>query len=258
MEISFENDFQKKVMIQTFSKNCKIDSIEDIKTWKSLWMKGLSSWHSPYKCLLLFPENTKIDFKSLNSEITTLVKFFKGFFLIKLVAVIPNYSPSEDQEELPFDIVATTEEANKKIGYRQAPLPKSGENLRSQIIIENHFKQQVVEISFSGPVSFDKSSDIDILKAKLVNNLMQWHSPWNLLIDCQNMALSEDTKDDFSKLIKYLNGFFLKGLVGYSIKGDSTSFPFKIYRSRHKAVAQLEAEGHFSGDKADCASRMNK
>ena len=33
------------------------------------------------------------------------------------------------------------------------------------------------------------------------------------------------------------------------------TYPFKVFRSRHRAAAELESEGLFSGEDADCQSR---
>ena len=47
----------------------------------------------------------------------------------------------------------------------------------------------------------------------------------------------------------------MKKAIGYSPKGIKESYPFEVFRARHRAAAALEAEGAFSGDAADCKSR---
>lgn len=259
MKLTFENDFQKKFMIQTFEDDVVFDGKKSLLTWKSKWLEALSKWHSPYKCIVHLPkvggfaeEAAKEEF---HNEAKKLIQFFKGFFLIKIVGVYKSENIDEIRELFPFEVVENFEMACEKAGYRLQKLSKAAATLREQIKIENHFRQQVVEMSFDPNTVIQKKSDIAIVKAKLTNNLMQWHSPWNLLIDFDNLEVSEGLEEEINSLIRYLKGFFLKSVTGYGIKGDLTYIPFKIYKSRHKAVALLEREGNFSSDEANCSSR---
>jgi hypothetical protein len=86
---------------------------------------------------------------------------------------------------------------------------------------------------------------------------MQWHSKWSLLIDCANLEIAPDAVPAFEKFLTVMGGFFMKAAIGYAPKGASESYPFKVYRARHRAAAELTGEGNFSGDKADCKSRKS-
>ena len=62
-------------------------------------------------------------------------------------------------------------------------------------------------------------------------------------------------KEEFLHLAKAMQGFFLKQIVGYAPKAGKETYPFPVFRARHKAAAELEGEGLFSGDTAQCRSQ---
>lgn len=255
MDIKFDNDYMKKVMIQTFGAGQQLSAKKDFVRWKAAWLQALASWHSPYKCLVVIPDDTEIDADVIAAELPAMVKFFTGFFMRKLVilSAADGWPTGIDGCE----VFADNEAAMAAIGQK-GPLPSAtAKTLRQKLTLANDFQNQVVELAASEPVVLETVKDINILKAKLSNNLMQWHSPWNLVVDMANLQFAAGHSDEIAKLIRYLNGFFLKNAVGYGIKVDLSSVPFKIYRSRHKALTHIESEGHGSSDVADCASRKS-
>jgi hypothetical protein len=245
MELSFEHDFQNKYMVQRFIAPTKLGSKSDVTTWRSQWTKELSKWHAPYKVLVDARQLEVSDLADVKEALELMIKFFQGFFLRKICAF------GLTNGNLPFENFATEEEAWQCLGLRQ---PKSIEplDLRSAIQLQNHFQQHVIELGFAHPVVIKNKDDVQVLRSKLQNNLMQWHSKWSLLIDCTNLTVDGAATQDLERLLKVLKGFFMKDAVGY---GAKDGYPFPTYRSRHRAAGILEGEGNFSGDAADCKSK---
>lgn len=256
MQIEFESDYQKKVLIQKFGDGSSMTSKEDVQTWKSQWMNALSSWHSPYKCLIDCRELSIADSVELQTQLSRLFKLFEGFFLKKAVGI--SRDPLAFSRTFPIPFYATEEEASNALGIRANKTSKKAADFRSSISFQNHFRQHTIELSFVEPVLIDSKSQLDTLKSKLTNNLMQWHSKWNLLVDCSNLEFKEDMIQEFESIKLFFQRFFMKNIIGYSPKRKDSPYPFKTYRSRHKAAAELEAEGAFSGEEADCLSRKGQ
>jgi len=47
----------------------------------------------------------------------------------------------------------------------------------------------------------------------------------------------------------------MKKVVGYNPSDSSDLYPFPVFRSRHKAVVDIEGEGIKGGDEAECRSK---
>lgn len=253
IKLQFENDYQQKIMIQRFEQPTTLASEKDVLQWRSAWMGALSSWHSPYKVLVDCSNLSIEDNENVTKALEVMVKFFNGFFLRKIVGW--GFDASKGHERLPFAVHATDEEAAIDAGVRQ-PKTRDVSDFRSCIQLQNHFQQHVIELSFAAPVMLATKDQVATLKSKLMNNLMQWHSKWSLLVDCTNLEVDPSCHADLERLLLVLRGFFMKEAIGYSPKGSKETYPFPTYRSRHKAAAVLEGEGNFSGDKADCKSRQ--
>ena len=52
MTVQFENDYQQKIMQQSFDAPTTLATEQDVLRWRAAWMSALSSWHSPYKALV--------------------------------------------------------------------------------------------------------------------------------------------------------------------------------------------------------------
>ncbi len=256
MKISFDHNFQKKVMIQSFQEPTVLKTDKDVTAWRGLWMAELKSWHSPYKALIDC-SNLSInhDDMQVKAALDRLIKFFEGFFLKKAVGF--GYQAGAGHEVLPFKVHADENEALTEVGLNKSNLRPAGGDFRSMIQLQNHFRQHCVELSFSEDVHIDSLEKLSTLRSKLTNNLMQWHSKWNLLIDCHNVKISPDLSDEFLKMERYFKGLFLKRVIGYN-NLSRAAFPFETYRARHKAAAVLEGEGNFSGDDAICKTNVPK
>lgn len=252
MQIKFEHDYQQKIMLQSFVEPTKLARARDVQKWRSLWMQELKSWHSPYK-VIVDGSNLEVDAADeVKGAVALMVKFFEGLFLKSIVAYSPHFESLK--AVLPIEVVATFEEAQAKAGVRGMRSPTAPADFRATIQFQNHFAQHVVELTFSEDAVIDSLEKITTLKSKITNNLMQWHSKWNLLIDCSTVTFAPDMTTEWAKLQKYFSSFFLKACVGYSPKEGKESYPFPVYRARHKAVAMLEAEGMFMGNDAHCRS----
>jgi hypothetical protein len=252
MKIKFEHDYQQKIMLQAFEEPVEIATAKDVQIWRSRWMQELKSWHSPYKTIIDASHLKVSNSDDVKAALSLMSKFFEGLFLKSAVA----YAPHKDELSLvlPFEVVTTFEEAQVKAGVRGMRSPTAPADFRATIQFQNHFAQHVVEMSFTDEAVIDSKEKMATLKSKLTNNLMQWHSKWSLLIDCSNLKFSGDHKQDWEKLQTFLSGFFMKACVGYGSNESKETFPFAMYRSRHKAVAMLEAEGNFMGNDAHCRS----
>ena len=249
LHIDFEHDFQQKLMQQRFAAGSVLRDATAVRTWRQLWMAQLSSWHTPYKALIDCQHLTVGDDAQLKDVLATLVTFMQRLFLRKAVGF--NRREGCHHELLPFAVVATEAEARQELGLR-GPVRPRGDDLRSQIVIQNHFRQQVVELSFSVPYVLDDDNKLAVLKSKLINNLTQWHSRWSLLIDCGNFSIDAAYRQNFAALEVFLRRYFLQKIVGYNRKGAAQDFPFPAFRSKHKAALQLERDTAVAGDEAHC------
>lgn len=254
MKHKIENDFQQKVMFQSWEEPFEVASLQDVQAWRDSWSVGLKSWHSPYKTLI---DLRNISVRDADGEVAKalqrMVRFFDGFFLKKSVG----FGAGENRglEHLPFPIFADEELASAEIGLREKRAPVAAQDFRSTIQLQNHFNQHVVEMSFSGPASLSGREEVLAVKSKLTNNLMQWHSKWSLLIDCVNLTAEEGARVHWEVMEKFLKGFFLKTIYGYGPKGAKESYPFEVFRARHNAAGRIENEGNFAGDEANCKTK---
>lgn len=251
MKVNFEHNYQLKYMTQSFAEPVHLASADDVMQWRKQWMSALSSWHSPYKALIDCSNLEANDDPEVKKSLELMLKFFQGFFLRKVVGFAPH---ADKLQHLPFEILSNIEDAAVALGIRTPKAAVPGD-FRSSIQFQNHFQQHVIELNFAEPVMINTSEQVAILKSKFMNTLMQWHSKWSLMVDCTNLEIDPAVLPDFERMLKVLGGFFMKTAIGYSPKGAKETYPFPVYRSRHKAAAQLEHEGSFSGDAADCKSR---
>lgn len=253
MKLFFEPDYRQKILHISFEENSVIQSADDIQLMRFQWLDALKSWHSPYKAFidcknLTIPNPTT----EITSSFKTMMSLLNGFFLKKAVGY--HFDAERGHHILPFPVLNSREEAAKEIGIRELKQADPSD-FRSYILLDNHFQQHTIELSFAAPVCIDTSEKVAVLKQKLMNNLMHWHSGWNLLVDCQNVQFSENVRPLMHNLETFFKGFFLKNIVGYNAFSGKENYPFLTFKARHKAAAALEAEGAFSGAEANCKSR---
>ena len=252
--IKFENHLQARVMEVTFPEGYAVTTQGDLQALKREWMGALRMWHSPYT-LLFDARNFRVD-ESMRAPFEKLVTFFKGFFMKRIVAFTDEGSP--EPEGLPFPVVFGYEAATKETGLgREGGLKRDLSDLRSRIAIENDFTAHVMEVSFLAQTTLSTAADVDVLKSKLTNILMQWHSPYSLVFNCANLSFEPEAAAAFARFERFLRGFFCKAIIGYSPPrdADKASYPFRTFRARHLAVAELEHEGLVTGDTANCSTR---
>jgi hypothetical protein len=252
MSIEFEHNYQQKVMFQKFLPDSQLLTGQDVLEWRQQWTKELSSWHSPYKTLIDVSHLSLATDEKIQTALELMVRFFKGFFLRKISAY--GFDSHKNHQVLPFQVFQTREEAELDLGVR---LPKGKEvgDFRSSITLQNFFQQHCVELSFLTPTIIENDQQVKILKEKMTNNLMQWHSKWTLIVDCSNLKIQPSSFDSINRMLKFFNGLFMKKVVGYNPSSGNESYPFPVFRSRHKAVVDIEGEGQTGGDEADCRSR---
>ncbi len=256
MHIAFEHDYQQKILTQRFTEPVLLTKDADVMQWRQLWLDALKSWHSPYKALI-DGRQLRLAFDAdkdrLKAAFGRMTKVLEGFFLKKAVI----FGIDEDLAALlPFDFYPDEEAAYAALGLRVRTAAEPLD-FRSSIQLQNHFRQHVVELSFGAEAHIDSKEKLAALKSKLTNNLMQWHSAWNLLVDCSQVSIAEELFPEFDKMLKFFRGFFLKEVLGYQPKSKELKYPFTVYRARHNAAGRLEAEGLFSGEDANCRSRTS-
>lgn len=252
MQLKIENEFQSRLMRQSFAAPTKIAVPADVQAWRTQWLGALGAWHSPYKVLVDATHLSVEDTPEVRQALELMLRFFKGFHLLKIAA----FSAGENTglTALPFAVCASEEAALGELGIRQAQ-KREPSDFRSTIQLSNHFPTHCIELAFTEPVVLQDKAQVAVLKSKMLNNLSQWHSKWSLLIDCANLHIDPAVDKDLELMFRALRGFFMKAVVGYSPASKDATYPFDVYRARHKAAAVLEGEGNFSGDKADCQSR---
>ncbi|MGE0171136.1 MAG: hypothetical protein AB7T49_00040 [Oligoflexales bacterium] len=252
MKLSFEHNYQHKVMSIKFDEHTTLESPKDILIFRQRWLEALKTWHSPYKALVNLSNVEIRDTEANREEFRRMVTFLKGFFLKKAVA----YPATEALKEVvPFDLFASEDEAATAVGLRKASSSKETLDFRSAITLANDFQRQLMELTFASEFEISAKEQVAMLRSKITNNLMQWHSAWNMLVDCSQITFDPVGNEEFSQLVLYFKRFFLKEIVGYSPKGKKETYPFPVYRARHNAVAKLVPEGTFSADEANCRSR---
>jgi len=250
-EVEFENHFSARVVVIVFPIGYKVNSEQDLLEIKNAWTKNLKSWHSPYTCLFDL-RNFKLN-PELETSFDKLILFFKNFFMRKIIGF---YDEKSDKINVKFETVIGIDTASAQTGLaRGKGFEKNISDLRSKIQIDNDFNAHVMEINFLAETEFLKASDIAILKSKLQNILMLWHTPYSVMVNCVNCTFSEEAKIEFLKVEHFLKGFFCKTIVGYAPKGEKDSYPFPVVRSRHLAAASLENSGLESGEIANCTTR---
>jgi hypothetical protein len=257
MKLLFEHHYQQKFMEIRLEAEAVIESASAVMELRQQWMSGLTSWHSPYKaifdCSLLKIRPPAEHEDEVRQSFVRMKKLLEGFFLKK--AVCFGISETDGAKLLPFDAFDSRETASANLGIRSARKASGSEDFRDKIQFQNHFRQHVVELSFTDPVKIEDKAQVAVLKSKLTNNLMQWHSSWSLLIDCSHLYVDPELQEQMERMFSFFNGFFMKKVIGYAPQSKDFEYPFTTYRSRHKAAAELEAEGLFSGADADCQSR---
>ena len=252
MKLLTESDYRAKILFLSFEKPCILKTCADVKKLQAQWFEALKSWHSPYKALL-DARNLSIEpQEDLEGEFARLKRLLERFYLRKAVC----YGMEGETDLFSFPNYSTEKEAVEILGIREFFTRKvDPSDFRSLIAFDNHFKDSTIELSFLSEVHIKGKKDLQIFKSKLMNNLMLWHSGWHLLIDCSKLRVEESIFDDFLLLQKSLKGFFLKEVIGYNPKSAKETYPFPVYRSRHKAVLEFEKAGTGEGDVANCSSR---
>lgn len=254
MKLRFEHDFQQKIMQQAFEEPYLLDSPQAVQKWRSTWMQELKSWHSPYKLIVDCTNLSVIQSAEISDALSRMLRFFEGLFLKSIVGF--GFDVQKGHEHLGFRVVATFEDAQREAGVRGLRSATAPADFRESIQFQNHFAQHVIEMSFSDDVVIDSKEKLQAIKSKLTNNLMQWHSKWSLLVDCSRARFSPNLQQDWPKLESFFKGFFMKAVIGYSPCDETReNYPFKTFRARHAAVAQLENEGHFMGNEAQCRTK---
>ena len=251
--IKFEHHLKEKVMEILFPEGYTLSSLDDLENLKKQWSDNLKKWHSPYSCLM---DCRKLTVEpSLASDFEKIIAFFSKFFMKKIVGF--GLVDSGPYPHIPFPVIATYEEALVALGMGKGTggLERDLTQLRSRIQIDNDFNAHVMEISFLAPTDFLTRGDIETLKSKIQNILLQWHTPYSIIFNVSNVTFSQEASTAFASVERFLKSFFCQNIVGYGAAPNTGSFPFPMYRARHQAAARLSHQGLGSGDVANCSSK---
>ena len=245
----FEHHFQQRIMVQTLLHPlAEMDQVAQT-AWKTQWTAELSKWHSPYALVLATKEKVASD-ASFWPVLASTSSFFKKFFLKKVVLCGDWQAPAGSD----WVIEAELDPALQKAGWRGKRAAEPSD-FRGQIQFENFFKQNVMELSFASQVLVDSADKIRVIKSKLTNQLMQWHSPWSLMVNCANLEVAGPQIAEMTEMLDSFKKLYMLKMIGYSPLRSKLEYPFKVYRSRHKAAAELESSNAIAGDTANCSSR---
>lgn len=249
-KIEFENHFSLRVMEIIFPSGFQITKPQDLEELKAAWKDNLKFWHSPYTCL--FDLRNFVLSETMGSDFERTIRFFQNFFMRKMVGF---YDLNSVKINVSFEVFENYEQASSAAGLNKegGKLARNLDDLRSRISIDNDFNAHVMEINFLADTHFETKEDVEILKSKLKNILRLWHSPYSILINCVNCTFSEQAKESFGSLDRFLKGFFCKKILGYAPKAEKQTYPFEMFRSRHLAAAQLQHQGLQSGAVANCS-----
>jgi len=250
--ILFEHHLKEKVMEIIFPDGFEIHSAESIDTLKTQWSENLKKWHSPYSCLM---DCRKLSIDSQMAEdFEKLVQFFLKFFMKKIIGFSDDMSTNS--HFLPFEVIAPYDNALVSLGMGKGfgGLERDLTKLRSRIHIDNDFNAHVMEISFLAKTDLLTAGDVTILKSKIQNALLQWHTPYSILFNTNDLTFSDEAIEAFAQFEKFLKSFFCQKIIGYG-SGLNSNFPFKVFRARHQAASQLTHQGLSSGEIANCSTK---
>lgn len=249
-KIKFENHLKERVMEIQFPLGFSVTSALDINEIKQAWTQNLKRWHSPYT--VVFDARDFVVSPEMKAEFEKLVTFFSKFFMRKIIGFA-----NEARSDLPFETFPSYDEAIKTTGLsRGAGLTRDLTDLRSRIQVDNDFNAHVMDITFLAETTFETKEDIEILRSKLQNMLMLWHSPYSVVFNCLNLHFSEEARLLFvPRIEKFLKSFFCKKVIGYAPVDAKETYPFETFRARHQAAAHLENSGLQSGAEANCSTR---
>ena len=252
MKISFDSNYQRRFMKVQLLEPIIFNDDGQIKELRRQWLDALKGWHAPYKAVIdLSLWDCQDPPLELKASFQRCFQVLHGLFLKSEAGFHPT-----DHEKLssllPFTVFKTEQEALDHLQIKIKKADTQPSTFRQTILVENHFRQQVIEVSFLEP-SVMTDVEVLVLKQKLFQNLNQWHSGWSLLVNCENLDMTEGSYQAWYSLETFLSGFFMRKVVGYGKK--NSLFPFRVVRVRHLAAMELDYDGQGSGEDSNCQTK---
>ncbi|MCY4443626.1 MAG: hypothetical protein OXC44_02365 [Proteobacteria bacterium] len=272
--IHFESDFALKILRISFKAPTTI-STSQVEQWKALWCEELKAWHSPYKALIdisnvTFSDEGVEDSKRSKrvgekayGKLAAMLAFFKGFYLKKAAFYGYSFPASSTLSSVSFD---NMQDACEYLGIRQKAFrSKEDLSLYEMISVDNHLSDKVMEITFEQAVTFADVESVRVLKKKVMNSLMQWHTEWYMFMDLSRVAMiSDSARSELDKMFQFFSGFFMQSVICYGMKVPeevSVSLQKPFFRSRHKALAHINTlkshEDKSADENASCLAKSH-
>jgi len=132
--------------------------------------------------------------------------------------------------------------------------------MQQQISFENHFAARVMEIHFPNGFVLRNAEDLEQLKASWRANLKSWHSPYTCLFDLRAFSLKPDMQQDFQRLIRFFEQFFMRKIVGFTAGSDLPfDVPFAVEKSYESGLTAvgLSSSGRLLRSTEDLRGRIS-
>ncbi len=242
MKIHFENHFSDRLMEITFDEDATIETPAHFLEVHRRWSDNILGWHTPYSCLVHLGGLSVAP--PFEREFSRMLSLFRGFHMRKIVAVTAGLELSEENkatlQKCGFDAIASSrEEALEVMGFRgRSGAPLDDGSVRKRIRIENFFEDHYMELTFTAPTNLHTQDDVLELRTRIEYAIHQWHSEYQVILDCSNLTVSPETFSEFEKLQTFLHAFFCKGFFGHSPK-EGENYPFKTFLARHLALETI-------------------
>lgn len=241
--VEFVNHFRERVMEVQLPNGLVLDDEETVRFLSQQWSQNILNWHTPFSCVL--------DCSHLRiapGQVKTFQRFINHLRSFSMKKII-GFCESEAQRlelagvELPFDLALGRDTALRAAGFRKRSSATAAEDadLRDVLQFEHHFDQRVMEVLCLRQVEFSSAAEVAVLRDKFENMVLQWHSPFVLLLDCTSCTFQPEAHAAFADFVGFARSFFCVGIVGFQPCGPRENYPFPTFRTRHRALEQCNA-----------------
>jgi hypothetical protein len=79
---------------------------------------------------------------------------------------------------------------------------------------KNHFAERFMEITFHPSLVVETPSQLLELQRLWVENALMWHTPYNCIVNLDNISIARELVPDWNQLLHRLHSFHLQKIVG--------------------------------------------